>query len=295
MSNYDFLLWFTSNSPAGNLSSSTIPNFSETHFEVLRVKWNRCRRQVPHSIYNGAIFDWIEGALLSGSASYEEDKALFCLELAGFIGSPEFLHRLLESNGLNLASAHGVPPFGLGYLVSCEIFRGEMKVEEWLDAVLGDVLCGGSGGDDDISAGTTLVKALYSDWLRWKRHQHELNHASKTSTTASVNSTQVQLDSSSSKRKRPLQPDADTRDEVGTASNIACEPPFKRPKRSHSSLPQLAVKSRSGLLQWLTSSTTPIQPQDSRLIIRNKENLTQKDSHKNAEFEDPSGWIWWAM
>ncbi|KAJ3770188.1 hypothetical protein FB446DRAFT_745010 [Lentinula raphanica] len=256
MSNYDFLLWFTSNSPAGNLSSSTIPNFSETHFEVLRVKWNRCRRQVPHSIYNGAIFNWIERALLSGSPSYEEDKALFCLELAGFIGSPEFLHRLLESNGLNLASAHGIPPFGLGYLVSCEIFRGEMKVEEWLDAVLGDVLCGGSGGDDDISAGTTLVKALYSDWLRWKRRQHELNHASKTSTTASVNSNQVRLGSSSSKRKRPLQPDADTRDEVGTASNIACEPPFKRPKRSHSSLPQLAVKSRSGLLQWLTSSTT---------------------------------------
>ncbi|KAJ3999888.1 hypothetical protein F5050DRAFT_770687 [Lentinula boryana] len=298
MSGNDLILWLTrhlrSTVKIENNALVAIPNFSPTQFEVLRVKWNRCRRKVPHVIYNGAIFNWVESILLV-EPPFEEEKGVFCLELSSAIGSPEFLHCLLKANDLNSNLHAAAPPFGLGFLLSCESFRGELKSSEWLDMILGDVmreLSASNNGESNAS-----VNDLYRDWLRRDRQPREHEHISTVESTR-ILSRSAETEASAfetSNRKRP-EPSADVY-ELGSASNSTSEPPSKRPRRSSPSAP-LAVRSRSGLLQWLSLTTTQIKPD--HLNVHHKEIASRKHSNdlntQNTskvctDPEDPSGWV----
>ncbi|KAJ3781983.1 hypothetical protein GGU10DRAFT_364962, partial [Lentinula aff. detonsa] len=297
MSGNDLLLWLTrhlrSTVKVENNSLVTIPNFSPTQFEVLRVKWNRCRRQVPHVIYNGAIFNWVESILLV-EPPFEEEKDVFCLELSSAIGSPEFLHCLLKANDLNSNLHAAVPPFGLGFLLSCDSFRGELNSSEWLDMILGDVM---RGRPDNNGESNAPVKYLYRDWLRRDRQPREHDHILTVESTRML-SRSAEIETSAfetANRKRP-EPSADVY-ELGSASRSSSEPPSKRPRRSSSSAP-LVVKSRSGLLQWLSLTTTQIKPDHlnvhhNEIASRKHSNdlNTQNTSKVCTDPEDPSGWV----
>ncbi|KAJ3799295.1 hypothetical protein GGU11DRAFT_777692 [Lentinula aff. detonsa] len=296
MSGNDLILWLTRRLRStvkvecGDLVA--IPNFSPTQFEVLRVKWNRCRRQVPHVIYNGAIFNWVESILLV-EPPFEEEKDVFCLELSSAIGSPEFLHYLLKANDLNSNLHAAVPPFGLGFLLSCESFRGELKSFEWLDMILGDVMRGRSGNNGESNA---PVKDLYRDWLRRDRQPREHDDILTVESTRML-SRSAEIETSAfetANRKRP-EPSADVH-ELGSASSPTSEPPSKRPRSSPSA--PLVVKSRSGLLQWLSLTTTQIKPD--HLNVHHNETAsrkysndlyTQNTSKVCTDPEDPSGWV----
>ncbi|KAJ3987042.1 hypothetical protein F5890DRAFT_1499794 [Lentinula detonsa] len=271
MSGNDLILWLTRRLRSTVKVESgylvTIPNFSPTQFEVLRVKWNRCRRQVPHVIYNGAIFNWVESILLV-EPPFEEQKDVFCLELSSAIGSPEILHYLLKANDLNSNLHAAVPPFGLGFLLSCESFRGELKSFEWLDMILGDVMRGRSGNNGESNA---PVKDLYRDWLQRDRQPREHDHILTVESTRML-SRSAEIETSAfetANRKRP-EPSADVY-ELGSASNSTSEPPSKRP-RSSPSAP--LARSRSGLLQWLSLTTTQIKPDHSN--VHHNEIASQK-------------------
>ncbi|KAJ3747839.1 hypothetical protein DFH05DRAFT_857424 [Lentinula detonsa] len=187
------------------------------------------------------------------------------------IGSPEFLHYLLKANDLNSNLHAAVPPFGLGFLLSCESFRGELKSFEWLDMILGDVMRGRSGNNGESNA---PVKELYQDWLQRDRQPREHDHILTVESTRML-SRSAEIETSAfetANRKRP-EPSADVY-ELGSASNSTSEPPSKRP-RSSPSAP--LARSRSGLLQWLSLTTTQIKPDHSN--AHHNEIASQKHSN----------------
>ncbi|KAE9398043.1 hypothetical protein BT96DRAFT_1020380, partial [Gymnopus androsaceus JB14] len=253
MNEYDFLPWLT-RSQTTRLCE-VLPNFSETGFEVLKVKWNRLRQHVPHDIYNGVIFEWVEDRLLA--EPFTEDEGLFYLKLSNAIGSPEFLHRLVC---LALDKEGTVPSFGLGFLLST--FRGKLKPFELLDTLLGSVLPR-VGSDDEEE-----VKDLYQDWLHWKM-QHvncftdpdepiNIPNPVKALPATPVN----QKDARNLKRKVLCS-------EFVLDMNV--ELSSKRPRVS------APPKSRSGrLLQWFNPTTFRFKPDS---ILHDKENENQENTN----------------
>ncbi|KAJ4466885.1 hypothetical protein C8J55DRAFT_565535 [Lentinula edodes] len=295
MHKYDFLAWLINKSP----SLSTL-DFTETQFKVQQVKWNRHRRHVPYTIYNGVIFDWVVGNVFPVEWPFEDDekdKDVFCLELSSVIGSPEFLHHLLSKANKFLSSDAAVPPFGLGFLLSCESkFRGELGPSDLLDMLLGDMMFGQLG--DKGAGNSAAVKDLYRDWRQ--RQEHELNSKEADITDAKVNLNRKRLKSSS---------DPAFDDDRDSDSSLQSKPPYKRLRRNTSPAPP-AVKQRSGLLQWLSSTTTRFKPDVSLNAhnIKVKEKGSPEQQHTNedqssdpgsssflfkhrVDHEDPPGWI----
>ncbi|KAJ3856201.1 hypothetical protein EV368DRAFT_78961 [Lentinula lateritia] len=298
MRKYDFLAWLIRKNPA----LSTL-NFTETQFKVQQVKWNRHRRHVPYTIYNGVIFDWVVGNISSAEWPFEdneEDKDVFCLEISSVIGSPEFLHHLLQKANDFLPSDAAVPPFGLGFLLSYECkYRGELGPSDLLDMLLGDLMFGRPG---DKGAGhSAAAKDLYRDWITFmrQRQEHELNFKEVDITDVRVNLNRKRLESSS---------DPAFDDDWDSDSSSKSKPPYKRLRRSPSSPAPPTVKPRSGLLHWLSSTTTRFKPDVSLNVHNNKSKEKGSPGHTNedqssdpdsssilfkhrANHEDPPGWI----
>ncbi|KAJ3877447.1 hypothetical protein F5051DRAFT_464783 [Lentinula edodes] len=293
----DLLAWLINKKP----SLSTL-NLTETQFKVQQVKWNRHRRHVPYTIYNGVIFDWVVGYVFRAEWPFEDDekdKDVFCLELSSVIGSPEFLHHLLLKANNFLSSDAAVPPFGLGFLLSCESkFRGELGPFDLLDMLLGDMMFGQAG--DKGAGNSAAVKDLYRDWItcRRQRQEHELNSKEADITDVRVNLNRKRLELSS---------DPAFDDDWDSDSSSKSKPPYKRLRRNTSPAPP-AVKPRSGLLQWLSSTTTRFKPDVSLNVHNNKSKEKGSPEHTNedqlsdpgsssflfrhrADHEDPPGWI----
>ncbi|KAJ3813039.1 hypothetical protein F5876DRAFT_63510 [Lentinula aff. lateritia] len=275
MRKYDFLAWLIRQNP----SLSTL-NFTETQFKVQQVKWNRHRRHVPYTIYNGVIFDWVVGNIFPTEWPFEdneEDKDVFCLELSSVIGSPEFLHHLLQKANDFLPSDAAVPPFGLGFLLSYECkYRGELGPSDLLDMLLGDLMFRRPG---DKGAGhSAAVKDLYRDWITFmrQRQEHELNLKDPVEvdiTDVRVNLNRKRLESSS---------DPAFDDDWDSDSSSKSKPPYKRLRRSPSSPPP-TVKPRSGLLHWLSSTTTRFKPDVSLNVHNNKSKEKGSPGHTNED------------
>ncbi|KAJ3891147.1 hypothetical protein GG344DRAFT_77201 [Lentinula edodes] len=276
----DLLAWLINKNP----SLSTL-NFTETQFKVQQVKWNRHRRHVPYTIYNGVIFDWVVGYVFRAEWPFEDDEKhmdLFCLELSSVIGSPEFLHHLLSKADKFLSSDAAVPPFGLGFLLSCESkFRGELGPSDLLDMLLGGMMFGQAG--DKGAGNSAAVKDLYRDWItcRRQRQEHELSSKEADITDAKVNLNRKRLELSS---------DPAFDDDWDSDSSSKSKPPYKRLRRNTSPAPP-TVKPRSGLLQWLSSTTTRFKP-DVSLDVHNikvKEKGSPEQQHTNEDQSSDPG------
>ncbi|KAJ4468749.1 hypothetical protein J3R30DRAFT_1600842 [Lentinula aciculospora] len=278
MLKYDFFTWLDRCRNKG--TSLVIPNFSDIQFEVLRVKWNRSRQRVPYTIYNGPIFDWVESMFLT-QPPFEKQVDTFCLEFSNVIGSPVLLHHLLEAGSIpnnDSPTLRTVPPFGLGFLLACESFRGELKPSHLLDVLFGDIVYGQSGEKGTENA---PVKYLYRDWLHWKRQQRDRDIDTKVTMVPShddIESLQIQQSTTAEpvetvirKRLRVEPSSGPVLSDDDLDVNSISEPLTKRQRKEPPSLPP--AHARSGLLQWLSSTTTRFKPSNSVSTSRHKENV----------------------
>ncbi|KAJ3868035.1 hypothetical protein EV359DRAFT_78052 [Lentinula novae-zelandiae] len=166
--------------------------------------------------------------------------------------------------------------------------------------LLGDIMFGQAG--DKGAGDSAAVKDLYRDWRQ--RQEHELN--SKDPVEADITDARVNLN-----RKR-LESSSDPAfdDDWDSDSSLKSKPPYKRLRRSPSSPTPPTVKQRSGLLQWLSSTTTRFKPDVSLNVhnIKAKEKGSPEQQHTNedqpsdpgsssflfkhrVDHEDPPGWI----
>ncbi|KAF5390144.1 hypothetical protein D9757_003763 [Collybiopsis confluens] len=265
MKQYNFLGWFE-NSRLSPISPNLI---SATQIEVLRVKWNRCRKNVPFTIYNGVIYDWIEGKIPRDDG----ERDLFSLELAEAIGSPEFLRHLLGISASALNTNPSTPPFGLGFILSGKNLQNKTPYE-MLDTVLGEALCVGS-----------VLAELHDDWLCWKR---QTDSVCLEPTTQSFQKAVNSLSENPQIHNKRAQPEPQINSTFECAQDAENVDPqitsvVKHPRAEGSqSIPQ-APRTRSGFFRWIDSASTRFTPNSTsqtRLKLdsdkENSSNITQE-------------------